>query len=162
MKHSSGFTLVEALVASGIVMVSVTSILALLTLSLRQASFVQDQLVAANLAQEGLEIVHAIRHDNWLNGRAFNAGLANGDWRVDYLQASLLPWADQPLSFDSNSGFYQYASGAATNFKRKISITNNPGGRPDEILVQSVVEWTSRGIPFSIVAEDHLFNWYPF
>lgn len=161
MKHSPGFTLVEALVASGIVMVALTSILGLLTLSLRQASFVQNQLIAANLAQEGLEMVHAIRNDNWLNGRPFNAGLDNGDWRVDYRQATLLTWTDQPLSFDPASGFYQYVSGTPTNFKRKISITRNPGGRPDEILVQSRVDWTTRGISFSTVAEDHLFNWYP-
>lgn len=151
----------EAIVATSIVLIGLVPILTLLTTSLKQAAFVQDQLIAANLAQEGVEIVQAVRLENWINARTFNFGIASGLWCAEYKTASLFS-CDQTLKIEPTTGFYYHiGTGNPTKFKRRIEITNNPGGRPNEILAQSVVEWTTRGIPFSTVVEDHLFNWLP-
>ncbi|MBI2633940.1 MAG: prepilin-type N-terminal cleavage/methylation domain-containing protein [Parcubacteria group bacterium] len=157
-RKSEGFTLVEGLIASGLLVVGMAGVLALINSSLRLAAFAKDELIAANLAQEGVEIVRAIRDENWINDRAFNSGIGVGDFIVHYPETRLLGYQDMPLRFDSNTGFFQYQSGTNTVFKRTITIM---GVSDNEFRVTSHVRWESRGIPFSVDVEDHLFNWVP-
>jgi len=162
---SKGFSLAEVLVATGIVGVALAPIVFLLTTSIRQASVVQDQLIAGQLAQEGVEIVRAVRDENWINaapGRPFYSGLAAGTWLVDYRRAALLPFsAGEPLRIEAGTGFYYHGAGVPSRFFRTIHVVHNPSASPREIRVQSVVSWTTRGIPFSVTVEDHLFDWLP-
>jgi hypothetical protein len=131
---------------------------------LRLPVFARDELVAANLAQEGIEIVRAIRDEEWIRagGEVWitfpTPRLRDGQWQVHYPETTLFVFGDTPLLFDENSGFFQYSSGQPTPFKRQITIRTLS---PNEIRVTSQVSWTTRGIPFSVDVEDHLFNWLP-
>ncbi|MBI1975186.1 MAG: hypothetical protein HYS57_02380 [Parcubacteria group bacterium] len=162
-----GFSLLEAIIVVGLVLVGMVPLVALMMKTVAQASFVQDQLVAANLAQEGIEIVRAIRDENWLNERSFASGFPSGgeqERRVHYKEARLLPGLfGQTLKFDASTGFYQYDTGVDTQFRRRIFIERDPapGESADEIKIRSVVEWTTRGQNFSIEVEDHIFSWLP-
>lgn len=156
LKYNGGFTLIETMVAVSIITIGLISALALITSSLFYVSNIQDRLAAANLTAEGLEVVRNIRDNNWLQSLSWNNGLANGDYQVSYNSIALLPYSGNPLLFDSGSGIYSYASGSATPYVRKISISNLSSY---EIRVVSTVTWQKRGVTYNNSAEGHLFNW---
>ncbi len=154
-KNNRGFTLLETIVAVGLIMVGFVAVLVLITTSLFYISNIQDRLAAANLIAEGIEVVRNIRDNNWLQNRTWNSGLANGDYQTAYNSMSLSSYNGSPLLLDSN-GLYNYTSGAATPYVRKISIANLSNY---EIRIIATVTWQRRGITYSSSAEDHLFNW---
>lgn len=138
------------------------------------ASVSSSKLIAANLAQEGIEIVKNIRDLNYLaddNGD----GEPDYSWNVCYTSLSgeitfLVQYDDtsprlfseEPLKYDLTTGLYGYDAGAVTPFayKRKIIMTKNPSGLDDnEIKVQAVVSWVEHGRAESLTVEDRLWNW---
>lgn len=155
-ERNRGFILAEGIIASSIIATAIVGILALLAASLRQAQFAKSQFIASQLALEGIEIVRAIRDENWINGRQWNFGLSPGDYQAQYNSTSLDQFIGSPLRFDSASGLYQYDVGTNTEFTRRL-IVSNIGA--DEIRVISRLSWTVRNTPFSIDVEEHLFNW---
>lgn len=155
-QDAAGFTLIETIVAVGIIVIGLISALTLITNSLFYVSNIGDRLIAANLTAEGLEVVKNIRDNNWLQGLLWNNGLTNGDYQVSYSSTVLSPYSGSPLLLDSGSGIYSYAVGSTTPYVRKISISNLSGY---EIRVVSTVTWQKRGVTYSSSAENHLFNW---
>ena len=154
-KNNRGLTLLETVVAVGLIIVGFVAALSLITTSLFYVSNIYDRLTAANLTAEGIEVVRNIRDNNLLQNRAWNSGLTDGDYQVAYDSMVLSSYDGYPLLLDSD-GPYNYASGAVTPYVRKISITNISA---DEIKVVSIVSWQRRGITYGSSAEDHLFNW---
>lgn len=161
LKYENGFTLIETIVAVSVVVVGLISALGAITTALFHVSNIQDRLIAANLAAEGIEMIRNIRDNNWLQNLAWNNGLNNGDYQA----ACGLPacnsivissYGGNNLLFDSNTGLYNYSSGANTPYIRKISIANIS---LYEIRAVSIVTWQRRGTTYTNSAEDHFFNW---
>ncbi len=155
-EYKNGFTLIETIVAVSIIIIGLVSALTLITNSLFYVSNINDRLVAANLTAEGLEVARNIRDNNWLQNLAWNNGLADGDYQAAYNSISLSSYSGNALLLDSGTGLYNYNSGDATNYIRKISLANLSSY---EIRVVSTVTWQRRGITYSNSAESHLFNW---
>lgn len=151
-----GFTLIETIVAVGIIVIGLISALTLITNALFYVSNINDRLIAANLTAEGIEVARNIRDNNWLQNLAWNNGLANGDYQAAYNSTSLSPYSGNAFLLDSGTGLYNYSSGSATNYIRKISIANTSSY---EIRIISIVTWQRRGITYSTSVENHLFNW---
>lgn len=152
----TGFTLLETVVAVGLIVTGLISSLALINTSLVYISNAQDRLVAANLAMEGIEAIRNIRDNNWHQDLAWDNGLTDGIYRVVYNSTGLISGGvDTPLWLDTN-GFYNYGVGAITPYVRKITITNLSS---DEMRIVLEVSWKSRNKNYSISAEEHLFNW---
>ncbi len=154
-KNNKGFTLLETIVAVGLIVVGLVAALVLITTSLFYVSNIQDRLAAANLTAEGIEVVRNIRDNNWLQNLVWNNGLADGDYQAAYDSMSLSLYSADPLLLDSN-GVYNYTSGETTSYVRKISILNLSNY---EIRIVAAVTWQRRGITYSSSAEEHLFNW---
>ncbi|OGM97894.1 MAG: hypothetical protein A2735_02950 [Candidatus Yanofskybacteria bacterium RIFCSPHIGHO2_01_FULL_41_21] len=156
MKFQKGFTLVETLVSLVILTVVLIPILNLSDSITRVNASLQDNLIAAGLAQEGLEVVRAIRDTNWFNSRAFDSGLNDGTYQIEWNSNTLLSLNGNPV-LKLDNGRYNYSTGTSTKFSRAITITKINTG---ELKIVSAVTWTSRGsINKSIDAELHLFNW---
>ena len=155
-KSTAGFTLVELMVAATLVMVVFGSILALVNYSIYAVTFIQNNLIASFLAQEGVELVIKRRSENWVSGRAFGYGLEPGSYRVDYQGVFDNPQGIGTLKFDETLG-YQYAVGQSTSFDRTITIDVVS---QDQLRVTSEVLWKSKAKNFSIAVEDHLYNWF--
>ncbi|MBI2635283.1 MAG: type II secretion system protein [Parcubacteria group bacterium] len=156
-KKESGFTLLETIVATGVIVTALVSSLTLINSSLVSASNFGDRLVASNLAAEGIEVVRNVRDNNWLQNLSWNNGLLNGDYNVAYNSLSLSPYNDVFLRLNSSNGVYDYSAGSSqTIFKRKISVLNLSSY---EIRVISTLSWQRRNQSYSVVIEEHLFNW---
>ena len=165
-QHSqSGFTLIETLVASMILIIGLMAAFQAATSALNLSVTIQNSLVASNLAQEGVEIVHAIRDGNWFSGNAFDTGLrgcpypsnCRGEW--DQLTVGN-PAGSPPLQLDPSTGLYQYNTGPATPFTRSISTDSiKVSGTTVAILVRVVVSWTERGVAKSLMVEDYVYDW---
>lgn len=149
----------EVIVAIGIISLVTGAVMFSISLSLSSASRTKNNLIAAGLAQEGLEIVRNIRDKDWHSGKAFGASLPNGSYRVDWNSQSLISFSDTFLKKDSN-GLYNYSSGQDSIFKRKIIIENSVQNPPTiEKVAKVEVSWSEKSGPKMIQAELRLFNW---
>jgi type II secretory pathway pseudopilin PulG len=154
-----GFTLMEVIISMGLIVTALVTCIALVTFSISSARSGKSKLIAVNLAQEGLEIVRNIRDSNWLAQKrtadTWRDGLGEGDWWVQYDSLGLLASGSDNLLIDDD-GFYQYASGSYTPFRRTITITHIDGNR---IKVEAEINWQERGKSYSYKVEDRLYNW---
>lgn len=155
----NGFTLIEVIIAILILSLVIVGTMFGISLNLASAVRIKNNLIATNLAQEGLEIVRNIRDNDWLNGRAFGASLPNGTYIAEWNSLNLSPFQDIFLKKDSN-GLYNYSSGQNTIFKRKIIIGNSSSNPATVEKVAKVeVSWQEKKVLKTIQAELHLFNW---
>jgi prepilin-type N-terminal cleavage/methylation domain-containing protein len=187
--QNSGFTLLETMVALTVILAAVVGPVSLITRGLLSFSISKNKVIAANLAQEGIELVRLVRENNIacdvLNGpavwqwnrdpeggtiRRLKAGVDIGSFasvacggatlRIPKLSAS----CSGPLSF-GDDGTYGYRSGPATSFRRCVDIRVPPDGRDadipagDQMDVISTVTWQERGGERSMVLRERLYNW---
>ena len=153
---NSGFTFLEVIVAIYVIIVGFTGAMSLLTFVVGSASVSYNRLIAAHLAQEGLEVVRNIRDSNW---DAWFSSYANGDYRVQYdtNDIDLLPiYNNPPLKFRDDAPFYQYGQGPDSIFKRKITL-NRISAVEAQVIAQ--VTWTDKGRNYSLRVDSRLWNW---
>lgn len=155
----------EVIIAIYIIITALTGIMALVGAINASASASSSKLIAANLAQEGIEVVKSIRDLNfginsWDDWYASLAGANN--YLVQYNDTAWRGWQDIPLKYDSATGLYGYDAGTNTAFgyKRRIILTKNPSGADDnEIKVEAIVDWTEHNRSQTLTVEDRLWNW---
>ncbi|MDD4466729.1 MAG: hypothetical protein PHN91_02945 [Patescibacteria group bacterium] len=161
-----GFSLVEILAIFFIISLAMLGVVSLIIQNIQVQSINKNQLMAASLSQEGIELVRQIRDTNWLNGRDFAAGLSDGSYVSDFNQQSLIPTAtvsDTRLYLDSD-GFYVLAAASLepTIFKRQIFIERLPATAEDlgePLKVRSLVSWEVRGNPYRYELGTLLYDW---
>jgi prepilin-type N-terminal cleavage/methylation domain-containing protein len=154
--NNRGFTLIEALVALVVLTMALGPALVLSSNISSTASIIQNNLIAANLSQEGVEVIRALRDANWHNGLPFDTGLADGIYRIEWNSSGLISLGSNP-PLKEDSGLYNYSSGTDTKFKRTITLTKI---NSEELRIISSVTWTERGNRArDIKAESHLFDW---
>lgn len=165
---NKGFTLIETTIAVFILTIGALGAFALINQTISFAPQASYQLTASYLAQEGLELVRNIRDQNWLEwrqapGLVWNDGLIGcvAGCEIDYLADSLNPYtgaflkSNMPLFGNMIFG-YQYSSGVASKYQRKITITSPI---PGKMLVASEVFWQEKERSHSVIAETELYDW---
>lgn len=80
VRKKSSFTLIETVVAVGLIAGALTLPVALITSSLAATRTTKNNLIASNLAQEGIELVRAVRENNvlCLDALGGNGNMLNG------------------------------------------------------------------------------------
>jgi hypothetical protein len=164
VKMNKGFTLMEAIVAIFVITTGLVGVLSLVSQTISASTFSKDKLIAAYLAQEGIEIVRNIRDTNWLQSLSWNNGLGAGEYEAAYQDSSLTSCPsicdyDHNLRFlKIDGGFYGYPlSGTETKFKRKITIGAGPIA--DSMNVKVEVFWQEKGVQHKVEAQENLYNW---
>lgn len=160
---NQGFTLLEVLIATGIIMTAMVGIFGLAIQSLKAAEASRNFFVAANLAQEGVEIVRSARDSNWLAYPDDNSHWLDGllgTYRVQSFGPSggavILANSTAPLKIGP-AGYYNYDTGTDTIFSRTIEV-NDLGG--DQASVKSTLVWTGAGnLQRTLEVMDKLTNW---
>jgi hypothetical protein len=166
LKEKSGQVLVESIIALSVLLVGFLSLISLLNNSLGLNRVVTENYIATYLAAEGIEYVKNKIDINILNpGLPWNQGLNDGYYELRLTgnnfnlvgPNSTFSTSSAPfLKFDPNNNVYNYNTGLDTPFKRYIYIQNKSA---NEIVVNSVVFWTSRGGgKYEVNLEDHFFN----
>jgi len=158
---NKGFTILEVIIAIFVVTIGV---LAAYTVTQQMISYTYrsaSRLTAVYLAMEGIEIVRNIRDTNWLESApSWKDGLINctTGCEADYDASDLSSYSGDPLNLETATGFYGYDPGSPTNFKRKITITDEI----DYLKVSVEVWWEYKGDTYGpIRAQENLYNWYP-
>jgi len=156
---NKGFTLIETMVALGVLVFVLTGMVSLIIANITSAKNIEKNLIAGNLAQEALEVVRSMRDNDWLEGNGFGDFLpVNGDYSVQWDDTDLSRGlSDQPLNFNESTGIYSYGDGSPTIYKRKVSIEKLSD---QQIKALVTVEWILRSGPAQLQAESHLFDWY--
>lgn len=153
MRNNRGFTIIELMATMIIVTIGVVGAYSVVQQILAITSSASQRLTAAYLAQEGIELVRNIRDTNWVEGSAWNQGLANGDWEMDYNDSSLLAYNNRNLLVNNN--LYNYDSGVASIYKRKINLNGNASS----ITVSVEMEWSYNGSTHTLTAEGEIYDW---
>ncbi len=158
--HEKGFTLLESMVAIAIFTVGISAAVFVITQSINVGTRTKNKIIAANLTQEGIEVVRNMRDRNWFAGRTWTDGInALTDACLQYdsdnaagffIDTNCLLGAN--LSFD---GAHYVQTLSPAQFSRAVTTEVIPG--PPEQLEVSVT--VTCGVNCSITTEDYLYNW---
>ena len=179
----NGQSLLEAVVALGVLTTVLLGVSPLLSRSFLLNRVNTDETTGTYLAAEGIEITKNILDHDYYTGAADPGAswgtcggtcTANGLYRMDYASAIATPIlsgacdaSDDPyLYFSTTTKLYSYSSvnAATTTFQRCITIshTRYGGGRISEVTVDSMVTWSAGPLAAqSVDLEDHFYNWRP-
>ena len=171
-KNKNAFTLLEVMIAIFVIVVGIVGTISLIQQTISFIALSSSRLVASYLAQEGIEIVRNIRDGNWLETRTapnpWDEGLTDcsGGCTADYkhsygpnqLDPTLPAYSNQFLNIDVD-GFYSYATGSPTKFKRKITIISDFDAGAPRLKVSVLVEWQQIGKTQQVTAQEYLYNW---
>lgn len=187
-KYKKGLTLIEVIISLGVISIVLGAVFSLSRHILVASGDVKQDLVAANLAQEGIDLVRNLRDSNWFNcdlsgncnikddsncsvSNSWRTGLCSGNnYGVENGGSSLVAGGGSQLLRLQSDGTYSYgAGGQATPFRREIILSSVAGSNSaKEMRVNAVVRWchTARQNcsaleEKSINAEDILYNWFP-
>lgn len=164
-----GFTLIELTVAVFILAVGVTGMITLINKLVISGTQIQQQLIAAGLAQEGIEVMHNIRNANWIQDNPWSQGLDRLGCRPSPFENSNCP-INATIVFDSSSinissdpadwelpwDGSNYVHGSGGIFSRHIEISYDVDTDGDAYMqVQSIVTW--RGKSFEVL--ERLYDW---
>ncbi|MFH1233130.1 MAG: type II secretion system protein [Patescibacteria group bacterium] len=165
-----GFTIIELMVCVSVISIGLIGVLSLVTQNIQAQSINKNSLIAAQLSQEGIELVRNIRDKNWLtSGYSWKHGagigtdsdiIQDGSYIIDYLTTinqDVNAIDDDRAKFYLNSnGYYTHTSTASsTVFSRLISVSDNG----DYVDIKSAVNWKEHGNNHSYVAEVYLYDW---
>ena len=153
-KKNAGFSLIGVIVSLFIIAIGLTGIVSLSSMSLKSSTTSKMRLIASGLAQEGVEVVRDLRRAN-VEWDDWYSVLSNGDYRVQYDNASLISFSDTPLKINAQE-YYQYDSGDNSPFYRKINFNKVSA---NELKLTVEIKWKIRNQWSSLTIEDRLWNW---
>ncbi len=159
LNTNKGQLLVESMIGIGVALIGLLGILGLISNSASVNRVVSQQLVGNYLASEGIEIVKNLLDADWIQDGVWNDTFitSSGSFEVDYTSPNLLANGNRQLLFNPATNLYSYSSGNPTPFIRTINIQFIG---PDEVKINSIVTWNTRGgANYSVNLEDHFFNW---
>lgn len=175
--ESKGFTLVETLVAIGILVTAVTGAFTAAQAGISSAIYSKDQIIAFNLAGEGVEQIRNLRDENGIKGQNWMSGIAQNSsdpcyfGKVCTVDAVNTDANGRPiittcsgalgtcpvLKQDPVNGFFGYASGwTDTAFKREITLTQV---NDHEVSMLVRVSWSKGLNNRQFDVRENIFDW---
>jgi Tfp pilus assembly protein PilV len=143
-----------------VVSLGLIGVLSLIIQNIQGQNLNKNNIVAYQLAQEGVELVRKVRDTNWNTGAvAWNYNLAVGTYYMDYADELPHPLSDltQGILYKDNEGLYVHESGASqSTFNRIIIITSN---NSHSMSVLARVTWMDHNKNYTYDLETALFNW---
>ncbi|MDA2936279.1 hypothetical protein MYX06_03620 [Patescibacteria group bacterium AH-259-L05] len=170
-------SLIETIVAVGIIMVAIVAILGVGLTHLRLGGESEFRVSAINLSREGAELAITTRNSNQLNpSNSWPYGLTpNDDYIVDYNDTSftaatfsgsevIADCTNCYLCRDGSSDYYYSCATIGTLFRRMVTIADGDalGGNCSancEKTITSTVYWVDRSGSHTLSTEVRLTDW---
>ena len=166
---TTGFTLVETLVAISIFSFALVFLLSSVGGGLNNLNSVKNRLTGSYLAEEGIELVRAIRDNDVIATNAWHAGFlshpnlvscssAINGCNIEPSTLEIFPCSSAQgcvVRYNQNAGYYGTGSSSSI-FSRKITIEEIS---PTEVRVTSVVSWNDGLAPRKISLQENLTCW---
>ena len=154
LKKDRGVTLVEVLVAAGIIMVFLTTLVSVHNTYLRSSFSNVDSVKASFLGEEGIEAVKGIRDSSWsanisptTNGTPYYLVFAGGVWTLTTTSSQI------------DAKFYRKITFSAVNRDASNAITNSGGTLDTNVRkVNSEVSWLDRGATTTRSIDTYITN----
>ncbi len=162
-RHNSrpAFTLMEVIVVLFVVSVGLVSLLGLIVQNIQSQVYNRNNLIAYQLAQEGIELVRKTRDSNWRAATSTFSGLADGRYYMDYADSApqVALSDDDVILKQDEDGFYFHDAASpepASGFSREILLT-----ALDEhsLKVEADVFWSEHQRAYSYSLETILYDW---
>lgn len=83
--QTSGITLLETVIAIGVILIGVVAVITLIIGSVKAGEATKQEVIGFNMSREGMEIARAIRDDNWLK---IEDGDESTEWMSGLLDAA--------------------------------------------------------------------------
>lgn len=157
--NQKGITLIEVMVSILFLSIGLVPLLSSITTSLSLSTRIKNNLIASNLAQEGIEVARSMRDKAWMDKALFNRDLPEGDYLISWNSSSLIPYNPNDYLKLGAGNIYSESSGADTIFKRKLTVSAVPSPCNCEIRVTCQITWVEKTKNRSLTVEDHFFNW---
>ncbi|MDP3836739.1 MAG: type II secretion system protein [bacterium] len=161
-RPTPGFSLIEMMAVLVIVSLGLIGVASLATQSIQAQTINRGNIIAYQLAQEGIEIVRQKRDTNWLQALDWKDGIGTGTYCVDYFKPDLRVVASPSecqLRLDADkwyrSPFVLSTVSAATPFFRSVTIE----AATSSMSVRAVVTWMDRSRAHRFEAETELYDW---
>lgn len=163
LKQSSpGFSLIEMMAVLVIVSLGLIGVASLATQSIQAQTINRGNIIAYQLAQEGIEIIRQRRDSNWLQGLDWDDAIGTGSYCVDYFKPDIRLVAaagECQLYLDASDWYrspYVLSTGStATPFYRLVTIDV----ATSSMSVKTIVTWTDRSRAHRFEAETELYDW---
>lgn len=176
---TGGFSLISVLVAAIILSIGVVAALQLMSRVEQTVGQGREQFVAANLAQEGIELVQAIRDTNWIvteepaqwTGQICSPGGDDDftgvhEFTLDSTAARNLSGLgdiqNDQLYLTDNNEYTHQTTDTPTIFRRQVSVdcSNKSGEETQSIFLKSTVFWEEGGQTQAITFSGSIYNWF--
>ena len=141
-KQNFGQSLIEVVVAVGVMALLLTAVLALISLSVKNSRLSKDRTQAVGLAQQGVELMRTYRDFSWstLLAKANNTNYnLPGGWTVATGLSTICPVANN---------IYNY-------YLRCVVLSTQPEG----VAVQVTVSWVEGSQTYRTVQSTNLSLW---
>ena len=156
-KNSAGVSLIELLVVAGVIAIALSALAGVGNLASKTSQQLKKNLIATNLATELLEVVRAMKEENWASISALSVGSPYHPVKV----GSPLKWA---LASDGEN---------INGFSRQVVLNNVFRDSNDDIVASggtldagtkkiiAAVLWNDSGQNFQVTLTSYLTNWKP-
>lgn len=178
MKNNhTGFTLIEVTIAMTLIVLTFGGLMTILLLSQDVKQTVRYDLIAQNLAKEGLELVRYKRDKNYNDAYPLSTDpftdIYDAHPGVDYsftidpgltitpVAAGVTVKTATPLKiFQSEYGYSSDPSAVTTVFRRLVTTTYYPSATPPSLKVKVEVYWEADTKGKVVTVEEELTNWH--
>ena len=154
-----GFSLIEVLFTLVILSVGISAVAVLMTSNIKNSITAKNQIIASELAQEGVELVKNLSDNKEASVDNLMAGTYT-DKLIDNTMTAIVDAASpDKKQLYLNSDFYTHsAAGMATKFYRTISLSvagsKLPAPSSRIITVTSYVTWNGKGFNDELASVD--------
>ena len=170
-EKEKGFTLLEMLISIMVITIGVLGIYSAVLKYTKATQVARENLTAAYLGQEGIEIIKNIRDTNWINAETWNDDLTgcdavDGSCEIDTIFGggtakdpvfTIWSGSGRSLYIENSTKLYKYlaspgASDIRTIYTRKITIDSVTD---DVLKIQVDVYWRGK----TTTVKEDIYNW---
>jgi prepilin-type N-terminal cleavage/methylation domain-containing protein len=155
-----GFSLIEILIVTVITTGVFTVIYSFYASTIKQEVESRYEMIASNLAQEGVEIIRNIRDENIMEGAAINEGINSLCYPYFDATTGATACVATPEISIVGERYVNSSSGEGTPFTRTCKTNYNP--TLETLEVECIVEWKSfvnSSLTRNSKAKVFLTNW---